>query len=139
MIRWRGIVAFGVAALAHAAATAAEEGRVVVGQTVALSGPIAEHGKAAAAGARVLFESVNAAGGVHGRRIVVVAEAIAALLVPGVGIDLVEGNAGLEHVDERKAGMAHGGDDFTGRQFFQHGFDNQPTELAGCSCNDDHD
>lgn len=63
-----------VALALAAAATSADEGRLVVGQTIALSGAIAEHGSAAATGARVLFESVNAQGGVHGRRIVVMAE-----------------------------------------------------------------
>jgi ABC-type branched-subunit amino acid transport system substrate-binding protein len=70
---WKCVAALAALAIAEAVG-AADDGRVLVGQTVALSGPIAEHGKAAATGARVLFESVNAAGGVHGRRIVVVAE-----------------------------------------------------------------
>jgi ABC-type branched-subunit amino acid transport system substrate-binding protein len=71
--RWKNAAALAALAIAEAVG-AADDGRILVGQTVALSGPIAEHGNAAAAGARVLFESVNAAGGVHGRRIVVVAE-----------------------------------------------------------------
>ena len=72
MIGWKSLAA--LAALAAAPAASADDTRIVVGQTLALTGPIAEHGSAAATGARVLFESVNAAGGVHGRRIVVVAQ-----------------------------------------------------------------
>jgi ABC-type branched-subunit amino acid transport system substrate-binding protein len=69
---WKRVAALAALAIAETVG-AADDGRIVVGQTVALSGPIAEHGKAAATGAHVLFESVNAAGGIHGRRIVVVA------------------------------------------------------------------
>ncbi len=50
---------------AHAA-----ENDVVIGQTIALSGGLAEHGKAVQLGARAYFDKVNAAGGVHGRRLV---------------------------------------------------------------------
>jgi ABC-type branched-subunit amino acid transport system substrate-binding protein len=73
MIGWKSLVAL-VALAATPAAAVADDGRIVVGQTIALTGSIAGHGSAAAAGARALFESVNAAGGVNGRRIVVVAE-----------------------------------------------------------------
>jgi len=55
-------------------AVSAQEDRIVIGQSVARTGAIAAHGNAAAAGARVLFESVNASGGVNGRRIVIVTE-----------------------------------------------------------------
>ena len=58
-----------VAALMAGSALAADDGRIVVGQTVALTGSIAEHGQAVAAGARALIEGVNAAGGIGGRRI----------------------------------------------------------------------
>jgi ABC-type branched-subunit amino acid transport system substrate-binding protein len=73
MIGWRSLAAL-VALAATPAAAVVDDGRIVVGQTIAVTGPIAEHGKAAAAGARAAFESVNAAGGVKGRRIAVVAE-----------------------------------------------------------------
>ena len=43
---------------------------VVIGQTIALTGGQAEHGKAVQLGARAYFDKVNAAGGVNGRRIV---------------------------------------------------------------------
>jgi ABC-type branched-subunit amino acid transport system substrate-binding protein len=43
---------------------------LVIGQTIALTGGQAEHGKAVQLGARVYFDKVNAAGGVHGRRLV---------------------------------------------------------------------
>lgn len=45
-------------------------GEIVIGQTIALSGGIAEHGKAVALGARAYLDRVNAAGGIGGRRIV---------------------------------------------------------------------
>lgn len=54
------------------AAFAADEPRIVIGQTVALSGPIAEHGRGVAAGAKLYIDGVNAAGGVGGRRIALV-------------------------------------------------------------------
>lgn len=56
-----------LAALAHAAAN-----DIVIGQTIALTGGQAEHGKAVQLGARAYLDKVNAAGGVHGRRIVLV-------------------------------------------------------------------
>jgi len=43
---------------------------LVIGQTIALTGGLAEHGKAVQLGARAYFDKVNAAGGVHGRRLV---------------------------------------------------------------------
>ena len=39
--------------LLHGGAALAQDARIVIGQTVALSGPIAEHGKGAAAGAKL--------------------------------------------------------------------------------------
>ncbi|MDH5286088.1 MAG: ABC transporter substrate-binding protein [Betaproteobacteria bacterium] len=53
------------ALLAHAAG---EE--VLVGQSVSLTGPVAEHGQGVAQGAKLYIDAVNAAGGVGGRRIV---------------------------------------------------------------------
>jgi ABC-type branched-subunit amino acid transport system substrate-binding protein len=52
------------ATFAHAAVN-----DIVIGQTIALSGGQAEHGRAVQLGARAYFDKVNAAGGVHGRRI----------------------------------------------------------------------
>jgi branched-chain amino acid transport system substrate-binding protein len=58
---------------ALAAAVAAENGvmadRVVLGQSVALTGPAAELGIQMRNGAKAYFDHVNAQGGVHGRRI----------------------------------------------------------------------
>ncbi|HMV06045.1 MAG TPA: ABC transporter substrate-binding protein [Accumulibacter sp.] len=62
---WRSVL---VGCCLASSAFAAEE--IVLGQTVALSGPMAEHGKAIQAGARAYFSRINADGGVHGRRIV---------------------------------------------------------------------
>jgi len=63
-------------ALALAAACAgpslAQDARIVVGQSIALSGGVGEHGQLAAAGAKLYLDGVNAAGGIGGRRIVVV-------------------------------------------------------------------
>jgi len=42
---------------------------IVIGQTIALTGGLAEHGRAVQLGARAYLDKVNAAGGVHGRRI----------------------------------------------------------------------
>ena len=63
-------------ALALAAACAgpslAQDARIVVGQSIALSGGVGEHGQLAAAGAKLYLDGVTAAGGIGGRRIVVV-------------------------------------------------------------------
>ena len=63
-------------ALALAAACAgpslAQDARIVVGQSIALSGGVGENGQLAAAGAKLYLDGVNAAGGIGGRRIVVV-------------------------------------------------------------------
>src|SRR5437762_12912155 len=69
--------AAGVAlAVATACAAAAEPGlsgsEIVLGQSLALTGPLAELGKDIATGSRAYFDSVNAKGGIHGRRIKVV-------------------------------------------------------------------
>ena len=61
-----GALAFAlVAGPAHAAAN-----DIVIGQTIALTGGQAEHGRAVQLGARAYFDKVNAAGGVHGRKLV---------------------------------------------------------------------
>lgn len=52
-------------------ALAQEPPRILVGQSIALSGGVGEHGQLAAAGARLYLDGVNAAGGIGGRRIVV--------------------------------------------------------------------
>jgi ABC-type branched-subunit amino acid transport system substrate-binding protein len=63
-------LAVGLAAAFVAVSTAAAQGNeIVVGQTIALSGGIAEHGKAVALGARAYIDRINAAGGIGGRRI----------------------------------------------------------------------
>ena len=54
-----------LATFAHAAGN-----DLVIGQTIALTGGQAEHGKAVLLGARAHFDKVNAAGGVQGRKIV---------------------------------------------------------------------
>jgi branched-chain amino acid transport system substrate-binding protein len=52
------------------AAPAAAQGPIVIGQTIALSGSLAEHGKAVHQGAAAYLKKVNAAGGVAGREVV---------------------------------------------------------------------
>lgn len=59
-------------ALALAVPAAAQESRIVVGQSIALTGGVGEHGQAVAAGARAYLDGVNAAGGIGGRRVTVV-------------------------------------------------------------------
>lgn len=60
-----------VASLASAGAPAgAQERPILIGQTIALTGGLGEHGKAVLAGAGLYLEKVNASGGVAGRRIV---------------------------------------------------------------------
>jgi ABC-type branched-subunit amino acid transport system substrate-binding protein len=54
-----------LATFVHAAAN-----DIVIGQTIALSGGLADHGRAVQLGARAYFDKVNAAGGVHGRKLV---------------------------------------------------------------------
>ena len=57
--------------LLHAGLAAAQDARIVIGQSIALSGGVGEHGQLAAAGAKLYLDGVNAAGGVGGRRIAV--------------------------------------------------------------------
>jgi branched-chain amino acid transport system substrate-binding protein len=47
----------------------AVEPPILIGQSVSLTGPVAEHGQGVAQGAKLVFDAVNAAGGVNGRRI----------------------------------------------------------------------
>jgi len=45
---------------------------ITIGQTTALTGPVADLGKDIVRGARVYFDALNASGGIHGRKIVLV-------------------------------------------------------------------
>lgn len=45
------------------------EREIVIGQSLALTGPLAEISKDVADGARAYFETINAHGGIHGRRV----------------------------------------------------------------------
>ncbi|MFO1283492.1 MAG: ABC transporter substrate-binding protein [Burkholderiales bacterium] len=68
-------LAFALAVLAAAAGSTpalAQDGRIRIGQSITLSGPGGEHGRAAATGARIYVDEVNASGGVAGRRIEIV-------------------------------------------------------------------
>lgn len=65
------LVLAALAATAAAGALAAEE-PIVIGQSVSLTGPVAEHGQGVAQGARLYVDAVNASGGVNGRRITLV-------------------------------------------------------------------
>jgi len=46
--------------------------QVTIGQTVALSGSVGEHGRALTLGAQAYFNKVNRAGGVHGRKLALI-------------------------------------------------------------------
>ena len=61
--------ALGAAAAWPLGAAAQPGDTVVLGQSVALTGPLAELGKAMHEGAKACFAAVNAKGGVNGRRI----------------------------------------------------------------------
>jgi branched-chain amino acid transport system substrate-binding protein len=63
-------VGFTAALVAVSTAQAQGAGDLVIGQTIALSGGIAEHGKAVALGAQAYVARVNTTGGVGGRKIV---------------------------------------------------------------------
>ncbi len=45
----------------------AQQESIVIGQTIALSGPLADLGKAISTGAKIYFEALNARGGIKGR------------------------------------------------------------------------
>ena len=57
--------------LLHGGAALAQDARFVIGQSIALSGGVGEHGQGAAAGAKLYLDGINAAGGVAGRRVAV--------------------------------------------------------------------
>jgi len=62
--------ALGLVFLAYAAATQTiTDGQITIGQTVALSGGVGEHGQALALGAQAYLQKVNRNGGVHGRKV----------------------------------------------------------------------
>lgn len=69
-----GTVALALLALLPAGAVAqgVTDTQITVGQTVALTGSVGEHGRALAAGAQAYLERVNRAGGIGGRKIVLV-------------------------------------------------------------------
>lgn len=71
LARRRLVAAAGLSAVAGAVPMAlAQPGEVIrLGQTVALTGPLADIGAAMHRGSKVCFDAVNAQGGVHGRRI----------------------------------------------------------------------
>jgi branched-chain amino acid transport system substrate-binding protein len=62
-------VALAAAGMASPAVFAEGDEPIRLGQSVALTGPLAELGRAMHTGARVCFDAVNARGGVNGRRI----------------------------------------------------------------------
>ncbi len=53
-------------------ATAAEPDGILIGQTIALTGSLAEHGNSVVAGVRAYVDLVNASGGVNGRHVTIV-------------------------------------------------------------------
>lgn len=80
-LRYAGSLAAGAAALGWAPARAqsaaaspgVSEGEILIGQSCQLSGPLAPLSQELRAGAGLVFDQVNAQGGVHGRRIRVIA------------------------------------------------------------------
>jgi len=71
--RARSAPAFVLVFLASAAcAQGITNTQVTIGQTVALSGGVGEHGQALTLGAQAYFDKVNGSGGVHGRKMVLV-------------------------------------------------------------------
>lgn len=73
---WRGAVlaagSLGWAGLAHAEAGVSDD-EILIGQSCQLSGPLAPLSQELRLGAGLVFDQVNAQGGVHGRRIRVIA------------------------------------------------------------------
>ena len=65
------LVRLALASLGACFATAAlaAEAPIAIGQSVALTGPVAEHGQRVAQGAKLYLDAVNASGGVNGRRL----------------------------------------------------------------------
>ena len=69
-MRWQQSVVM-IATLCMLASPVRAQGQdIVLGQSVALSGPAAELGREMQLGAQMYFESINAAGGIRGRKIV---------------------------------------------------------------------
>ncbi len=69
---WRLMVAlhlFAFSFSSQAAEIGVTDTEIVIGQTVALTGPVSDVGQDLATGARVFFDALNARGGIHGRRI----------------------------------------------------------------------
>ncbi|MGZ5097871.1 MAG: ABC transporter substrate-binding protein [Usitatibacter sp.] len=64
------LLAAGLASACIASAQGVTDSQIVLGQSVALSGPAEQLGKDMQLGASLYFNAVNAKGGVHGRRIV---------------------------------------------------------------------
>ena len=64
----------GMAVAAHAETRGVTKDEIVVGTHTALSGPVAGWGIDATNGIRMRFDEVNAAGGIHGRKIKYIAE-----------------------------------------------------------------
>lgn len=64
----------GMAVAAHAGTRGVTKDEIVVGTHTALSGPVAGWGIDATNGIRMRFDEVNAAGGIHGRKIKYIAE-----------------------------------------------------------------
>ncbi|MBB5017368.1 ABC-type branched-subunit amino acid transport system substrate-binding protein [Chitinivorax tropicus] len=69
MIRYASRASLFAVCLAFANHALAADDTIVVGQSVALTGPLAENGKELSAGMKAYFDSVNAKGGVNGRKI----------------------------------------------------------------------
>lgn len=67
--RWTKRTLAGLILALLGAVARAAGGDLAIGQTIALTGGLSEHGKAVQLGAQILFDKVNAAGGVNGRRI----------------------------------------------------------------------
>ncbi len=63
------LTAMGAAGASIALPSLAQSGRIVLGQSAALSGPAAQLGLQMNQGARIHFDAVNAAGGVNGQQI----------------------------------------------------------------------
>lgn len=62
-----GLAQFATPAMAQVNGVTATE--IIIGSHTSLSGPAAEHGNASVTALRMRFEEINAAGGIHGRKI----------------------------------------------------------------------
>ena len=88
LTRRRLLAATAAAAVARRAFAQSDD-PIRLGQTVALTGPLAEIGIAMHRGSKVCFDAVNATGGVHGRRI--------ELMARDDGYDVPRALANVEH------------------------------------------